>query len=154
MAKKKKSPTGKTPPPRCKAILLCEKTIIEAGTGGLSLIGIIGGFVVPQVPGRTRPFTVYLQLTDGIANHEYEITVEVHDLSDDTVIARAPGRKIRWGDRLAQFNLLIPVPPLPMRHAGAYDVVVFANQQEIDRQKFGVIIPTAPESTSEEETHD
>ena len=154
MAKKKTGRKGKTPPPRCKASLLCEKTIIEAGTGGVSLIGIIGGFVVPQVPGMTRPFTAYLHLTDGIANHKYEITVEIHDLSNGTIIARATLPKVRWGDRLSRINLLIPVPPLQVQHAGAYDLVVFANQQEIDRQKFGVIIPVPPGPPLEEKGHD
>ena len=33
MAKKKPSGKGDVPPPKCKAILLCARTIIEAGTG-------------------------------------------------------------------------------------------------------------------------
>jgi hypothetical protein len=67
-----------------------KRLSIEAGTGNVSLIGIFGGFVVRQVPGNTRPFTAYLQLTDGISNHEYEITVEIHDLSNGTVICLEP----------------------------------------------------------------
>lgn len=154
MAKKKAKPRGAVPPPNCKAILLCEQTIIEAGTGKVSLIGLFDGFVVPQAPGVIRPFTVYLHLTDGIAGHEYEITVEIHDLSNDTVVARATGPKVRWGDRLSRLNLLIPVPPMHVQHAGAYDFVVFANQQEIDRQKFGVTIPAPPETQEEEADHE
>jgi hypothetical protein len=90
VAKKKPSRKGNVPPPKCKAILLCERTIIEAGTGKISLIDLFDGFIVPQVPGVTGPFTIY---------------------------------------------------------------VVCANQQEIDRQKFGVTTLPPPE-VQEEKDHD
>lgn len=151
MAKKKPSKKGIIPPPKCKAILLCERTIIEAGTGNVSLIGLFDAFVVRQIPGVTRPFTVYLHLTDGIEDHEYAITVELHDLSNGVIIAKATGPKVKWGDRLSRLNLFIPVPPLRIQHTGTYDFVVLANQQEIDRQKFGVTVPPKPEAHEEED---
>jgi len=154
MPKKGRKSKGAVPPPKCKAILLCDQTIIEAGTGKISVIGIFEGFAVPQTPGVIRPFTVYLHLTDGIADHEYEISVELHDLKNDNVIARATGPKIRWGDRLSRLNLLIPVPPLKVEHAGVYDLVVLANKQEIDRQQFQVVIPAKPETKEEGEGND
>jgi len=150
MAKKKRPRKGVVPPPKCKAILLCERTIIEAGSGKVSLIGLFDGFMVSGVPGKTGPFTAYLQLTDGIAGHEYEFTVELHDLTNGSVIARARGPKVTWGDRLARLNLFIPVAPLVVQHTGAYDFVVLAGQQEIDRQRFGVTVPPI----SQEESHE
>ncbi len=135
---KKTTLQGATPPPKCKAILLCERTIIEAGTGKVSLIGLFEKFTLSELPGQIVPFTVYLQLTDGIAQHDYEISVELHDLNNDTIIARASGPKVKWGDRLSRINLFMPVKALRVRHAGAYDFVVFADKQEIDRQRFGV----------------
>jgi hypothetical protein len=136
---KKITRKGVPPPPKCKAMLLCKRTIIEAGTGKVSIIGIIDKFVLPELPGQVVPFTVYLQLTDGIAQHDYEISVEVRDLANDAIIASASGPKIKWGDRLTRMNLFMPVKTLQsFQHAGAYDFVVFADNQEIDRQKFGV----------------
>ena len=152
MAKKKPSRKGVVPPPKCKAILLCERTIIEAGTGNVSLIGLFDAFVVRKIPGVTGPFTVYLHLTDGIEGHEYGITVELHDLSNGTIIAKAAGPKVKWADRLSRLNLFIPVPPLRVQHTGTYDFVVFANEQEIDRQTFGVAVPPNPD-VQEEENH-
>ncbi len=154
MPKKRRKPKGAVPPPKCKAILLCDQTIIEAGTGKISVIGIFERFAIPQTPGVIRPFTVYLHLTDGIADHEYEISVELHDLKNDTVIARATGARIRWGERLSRVNLLIPVSPLRVEHAGVYDFVVLANEQEIDRQQFEVVIPAKPEADEEGEGND
>lgn len=106
---KKTTLQGATPPPKCKAILLCERTIIEAGTGKVSLIGLFEKFTLSELPGQIVPFTVYLQLTDGIAQHDYEISVELHDLNNDTIIARASGPKVKWGDRLSRINLFMPV---------------------------------------------
>ena len=100
------------------------------------------------------PFTVFLHLTDGIADHEYHITVELHDLTTGKVFARAGGVKIQWKDRLARMNMFIPVPPLPVRHVGKYDFVVFANKQEIDRQTFGVVTPPTPQIEVEDQSDD
>ena len=145
MAKKRSRRKGTVPPPKCKAILLCERTIIEAGTGKISLIGLFDAFIVASVPGTTAPCTVFLHLTDGVADHEYQITIELHDLSDGTVIAKAGGPKVQWKDRFAKLNLFIPVPPLRVQHEGKYDFVVLANKQEIDRQTFGVKVPPTPD---------
>jgi hypothetical protein len=37
---KKRLHKGKKPPPKCKAILLCDHTIVEAVSGKVSIIGI------------------------------------------------------------------------------------------------------------------
>src|SRR5437764_669259 len=130
MAKRKK---GK-PPPKCKAILLCDVVIIDAMTGKTSIIGVFDGFNLAQFPGNIGPFNAFLQLTDGIG--KYRITVEVHDLREDKVLARAEIAEMEFQDRATKGNLLIPVPPLPLQHEGVYDFVVLADGQEIDRQQF------------------
>lgn len=137
---------GIIPPPKCKAILLCDQTIIEAGTGKASLIGVFDDFVVPPVPSSTRPCTVFVQLADGIGEHSIEI--EVHDLEKGTVLARGTmGIEITWKERPAKHNLIIPMPPIPVSHAGEYDLVIFAGNQEIDRQKFAVVVLLPPPRT-------
>ena len=135
MAKKraKRSP-GQKPPPRCKALLLCDNTIVEAVTGKVSIIGTFDSFFQESFPGVGRPFMAFLQITDGVGR--YEIVIEIHDLRENQVLARATGTGIEFPDRLTKMNLMIPVPPLPLPHSGVYDLVVFANGQEIDRQRF------------------
>jgi len=133
---------GVPPPPKCKAILLCDKVIIEHGTKKASIIGIFDQFELPKLPGHTRPCTLFIQLVDGQVGR-YELVVEMHDLAEDTIIARAPTLAVQWQERLSRLNVIMPIPPLPLQHAGQYDLVVFANDQEIDRQKFeGKTIPT------------
>lgn len=137
-AKKKK--VGR-PPPTCKAILLSDLAIVEAGTGKASIIGIHDCFYVAQFPGRTSPSTVFLQLTNG--EGKYEIRVEILDLKDDKIIAKAHGVVIEFPppERLSRVNMVIPIPPLPVQHEGKYDVVVLCNDGEIDRQQFQVVVP-------------
>jgi hypothetical protein len=150
MAKKKPSPKKSAkPPPRCKAILLCDQALVEAVTGKVSLIGIFDRFALRKFPGHIRQFTAFLQLTDGIG--QYSITIEVHDLREDRILARAAIVNMAFQDRSGKANLMIPVPPLLLKHPGGYDFVVLADEQEIDRQQFlayGVRSPgDAPDAT-------
>lgn len=134
---KKRSGKGKKPPPKCKAILLCDQTIVEAVTGKISIIGIFDSWNFPQFPHPTRPFMAFLQLTDGIG--KYAVSVDVHDLEADQIIAQARIAEVVFPQRRIKVNLMIPVPPLPLQHAGSYDFVVLADGQEIDRQQFQAI---------------
>ena len=47
MAEEKPSREANVPPPKCKAILLCERAIVEEGTGQISLIGLFERLKVP-----------------------------------------------------------------------------------------------------------
>jgi hypothetical protein len=126
----------KKPPPKCKAILLCDQVIVDALTGKLSIIGIFEQFNVASYPVTTAPCTAFLQMTDGIG--DYAITLEIHDLTTGTILGRAQGPTIVFPNRHAKVNFFIPIPPMRLPHAGAHDFVVFADGAEIDRQQFNV----------------
>jgi hypothetical protein len=143
-----KKAAGK-PPPKCKAILLCEQVIVEAVTSRISIINSFNTFSVGKLPSATSRFTVFLQLTDG--HEECEVTIEVHDLREDEVIARSPSMSVAFPEKLITVAVVIQCPPLPVVHSGAYDVVVMADGQEIDRQKVHV---KAREESNEEEQDD
>ena len=125
-----------TPPPDpvCKAILICQKTIVEDETGMVSLIGIFDGFGVGD-NGATGPAEVFCRITE--AQGKYKITVEIQELGAGAAVAGADGPDIEIPNMLATANVIIPIPPLPL-HPGQYDFVMFANGAEIDRQKFVV----------------
>jgi hypothetical protein len=122
------------PDPVCKAILLCQQSIVEAGTGLVSLIHVFDAFGVKD-GGRTGPAEVFCQITE--AQGKYQISVEVHDLATGNAVAGTKGVAIDIDDRLSTANVIIPIPPLPL-HPGEYDIVIYANGAEIDRQKIGV----------------
>jgi hypothetical protein len=139
MAKKKSKNQRGKPPPKCKAILLCDVVIVDAMTGKPTIVGIFSGFNVPGFPGYTSPCNAFLQLTDGIGT--YRITVEIRDLRDDLVIGRGQILELDFQERAAKHNLIIPVPPVQLHHDGLYDFVVLADGQEIDRQQFVARVP-------------
>jgi hypothetical protein len=127
------------PLPVCKAILLCEQTTAEAGTGKVSLIGLIRTLTMTEFPGRSERIKVFLQLVDGIG--EYDIRIEVHDLSQGGVIAKMQGPRISFMSRPATLQLFLLMPALPIPHPGKYDVIVLGNETEIDRQQFRARLP-------------
>lgn len=122
------------PPPKCKAILLCEAITRDTVTQKVSLLGLLTGRKFPYFPGKSEPMRLFLHLVDGIG--EYDTDVEVHDLSTGQVIFRAHGKRVAFPQRLAPVRVYFSLPALPIPHAGRYDVVVLANGQEIDRFQF------------------
>ena len=132
----KPQPTSAKPPPTCKAFLLCERAIVEAGTESVTLIGIINGVDVDEFPASLPPITTYLHLVDGIGS--YEIHMEMQDLNSGEVIASSLVAAIEFPERPGLIELIIPISFLPIEHAGVYDIVVLANEQEIERQKLTV----------------
>lgn len=131
---KKSQPKEDKPVPQCKAILLCEQSIIEAGTGKVSLISIVNVLAVPRIDGTTKPVQAFLQLVDGIGR--YKTALEIRDVAEDRVLKRTKGPTIEFSDRLATIQVLLSIPPLKILHQGNYDVVALADGLEIDRQQF------------------
>jgi len=128
--------TSRKPPPVCKAILLCDEVVRDAETHKTSVIGIFDTFVVPGFPGSTSPCKLFLLLIDAIG--AFEIMAEIHDLKDGNVIARSPSRTIGSPGKRTQGEQWLPVPALPVAHSGPYDLIVFADENEIDRVQFKV----------------
>jgi hypothetical protein len=128
--------SAQPPHPVCKAILLCQNTIVEAETASVSLIGIFDSFLVDDTltTGRAEAFC---QITE--AEGRYEFAVEIQDLQNGQVIAEAQGVTIEIANRLMRANVIFPIPPMRLPSLGVYDFVILANGSEIDRQQFRVI---------------
>lgn len=125
---------GRKPPPKCKAILLCDHVIADPATAKISVIGIFSRWAFPHFPHSTPPFRVFLQLTDGIGS--YVISMEVLDLQDFQIVAHGRIAEIDFTERKNKVDLGISIPPLLIPHAGSYDFIVLADGQEVDRQQF------------------
>ena len=139
MAKRKTGDESKMdkPLPGCKAILLCDQIIVEAGTGKISVIGTFDRLYLATLPGYSTWLSLFLQLVDGIGS--YALAVEIHHLTENLVLARVDQGEVQFQERPVRLNLEILIPPLSLEHPGAYDVVVLANEQEIDRQQLQVV---------------
>ena len=68
-------PTSARPHPSLNAMLLCDLTIREHGTGKMSLIGIFENISAARFPVVHRALTVYAKLAD--AEGEYGIRLEL-----------------------------------------------------------------------------
>ena len=147
MAKSMPLPDSGKPPPSCKAILLCERAIVESETQLISLIGILNHFGAAEFPAELPPITVYLQLVDGIGS--YQIHVETLDLSSGAEVVRSPNTEIQFPERPGSIDLIIPISSLSVEHPGGYDIVVFANEQELDRQQLTIVDLSEGDSNDE-----
>jgi len=74
------------PHPSLNAMLLCDHTIREQGTGKVSLIGIFENISAARLPVVHRSPSVYAKLGD--AEGEYTIRLELVRLDDGHVVAQ------------------------------------------------------------------
>ncbi len=72
--------TAPRPHPTLNAMLLCDHTIREHGTGKVSLIGIFENISAARFPVVHRSLSVYAKLVD--AEGEYTIRLELLRLDD------------------------------------------------------------------------
>jgi hypothetical protein len=140
------NPKSEKPPPACKAILICEKTLRESRTGRITLIGIIREIPRRVIPGWTDPMVVFLQLVNGKGH--LDLTIEVQHLQTDNTIVKTKGIGVDFPDPLTVRNLTLRLSSLPIAVFGTYDLIVFGNGQEIDRQQFK-IVPSTSHGSSE-----
>ncbi|HEV3146186.1 MAG TPA: hypothetical protein VGZ47_20030 [Gemmataceae bacterium] len=135
MAKKKKGGKhkGQRPPSVCKAILLCDSVSVDDDTDLADISGVFSKLSIEGFPGPIPTFVVFLQLTNGVGR--YQLTVEVHDLHDGEALFRIE-TFVDFFDKLNAQIFAIPISLLSLRRPGAYDVIVLADGQEIDRQQF------------------
>lgn len=124
------------PPPKCKAFLLCEKTIVEQGTGRISLINVFSKVKLDSYPGSLPRFRVFLQFSGGIGRQD--LVLRVHDLQEDRFYGESQPIALNWTSRLANFNVLLTFPSVQIDHPGAYDMVLFVGGEEIERQRFAM----------------
>jgi hypothetical protein len=125
--------------------LLCDQIIVEASTGKISLVGIFDRVGVAAFPAAVGPFHAFVQMTDGIGS--YEVFVEVHDLADGLVLARAQAGMLEFKEPTDKINFRILMPRWQARHGGPYDFVVLADDQAVERQRFEVLpMPTPKEA--------
>lgn len=118
--------------PSCKALLLCDQILVEAVTGRTSLIGIMDRIPVEEFPARFPRCQAFLQFTDALG--EYNITMEIHDLTDNSVVVRVAEFSLTIQNPLTLINLILPLPRIEIPQPGKFDVVVFANEMELERQ--------------------
>ncbi|HEV3341911.1 MAG TPA: hypothetical protein VG125_16205 [Pirellulales bacterium] len=122
------------PLPHCKALLLCEKVTESQLTDKITLHNLIETFNLRSFPGRSTPFTIFLQVYDGIGR--YPITVEVNDLTGGLTIAEIDLDDFDFPERLVMIQMTAPIDSVPLPHPGRYELVIVLDGQPLARQYF------------------
>lgn len=123
--------------PRCQALVLCERVILNADTLRNSVIEILDWIYVAGMPAAVGPLMAYAQLIGGIGG--YAIRFEIHDLNANEIVATTEEGLIEFGDANAALILTASFPPLEFAGLGPHDLVVFADDQDIARSTFRVV---------------
>ena len=89
-------PTSARPHPSLNAMLLCDLTIREHGTGKMSLIGIFENISAARFPVVHRALTVYAKLAD--AEGDYAIRLELLRLDDSHMVAQGTPEQLQQSD--------------------------------------------------------
>jgi hypothetical protein len=115
------------PRPALKAILLCERTIQEAGTDRITIVGILDRLAAAEFPLEyLRGLKLYVRVTDAAG--EYAIRVELVRLEDNQVVGEGD-LVTTISDRRTAHAVAFDLPRLALDYPGRYDFRVFANDR-------------------------
>lgn len=131
------------PHPSLNAMLLCDLTIREHGSGKISLIGVFENISSSRFPVVHRSLSVYAKLTD--AEGDYTIRLELIRLEDSHVVAQG-ALKATFADRMAPGELIFNLENLGLERPGRYEFRLFAEERFVASKTFTVIqsSPAAP----------
>ncbi len=132
------------PHPSLNALLLCDHTIREQGTGKVSLIGIFENISAARFPVVHRSLSVYAKLGD--AEGEYAIRLELVRLEDSQVVAQATLRAT-FPDRMTPGELIFGLENLGLERPGRYEFRLHANDRFVAGKSF-VVVQAAPAAAS------
>jgi hypothetical protein len=123
--------------PKCQALVLCERVILNAETMRNSVVEILDGISATSVPFTVGPLMVYARLIGGTGG--YAIRFEIHDLNANEIVAATGESLIEFGNTDAVLILTANFPPIELTGPGPYDLVAFVDDQDIARSTFHVV---------------
>jgi hypothetical protein len=132
--------TAARPHPSLNALLLCDHTIREQGTGKVSLIGILENISAARFPVVHCSLSVHAKLGD--AEGEYAIRLELVRLEDSHLVAQATLRAT-FADRMTPGELIFGLENLGLERSGRYEFRLHANDRFAAGKSF-VVVQTAP----------
>src|SRR5258708_7472136 len=111
------------PIPSVVAMLVCDQTITEVGTGKKSLIGIFENINSLMFPTAIR-IGIYAKMVD--AEGDYDILIRVVNLKDESKVAdiKAEAKGIK---REGAAELTINIGGIVLPEPGKYEFQLFAN---------------------------
>lgn len=124
------------PHPSLNAMLLCDLTIREHGSGKISLIGVFENISAARFPVVHRALSVYAKLTD--AEGDYTIRLELLRLDDSHLVAQGT-LKATFADRMSPGELIFNLENLGLERPGRYEFRLYAEDRFVAGKSFTVI---------------
>ncbi|HTO12362.1 MAG TPA: hypothetical protein VMQ51_12380 [Candidatus Binatia bacterium] len=124
------------PHPSLNAMLLCDLTIREHGSGKISLIGVFENISAARFPVVHRALSVYAKLTD--AEGDYTIRLELLRLDDSHMVAQGT-LKATFADRMSPGELIFNLENLGLERPGRYEFRLYAEDRFVAGKSFTVI---------------
>lgn len=123
--------------PILKAMLLCDKTIVEEGTHKRSLIGIFDRIRANKFPIMHPSMSMYVQFRE--IEGEFDFTLELFDLENNKVMNRALVQKFKVLDRSRDCELVFNLLSVKFEHAGDYEFRIYVNEEVFGQKSFKVL---------------
>jgi hypothetical protein len=132
----KKAPKRVLPPPECKAVLLCERVLVDPFTGLYSVINIFDNIIIYNDHAVVSPYRLYVELTGG--SGQYLIAVEIQELEESMLLGKEE-RAITLTDRSEKWIGVFEVPAFEVWADGSYEIVVFADGEPVGQRGISII---------------
>jgi hypothetical protein len=121
-------------------LLLCEKTIVEAGTRSVTLVNCFSRRRVRSLPSEQLTFIVHAILTNG--EGEVPLAVRIDRLDTLETITRRQGTAT-FRDPMAEMRLSQTIRDVIFPVSGAYQVVLLAGNELLANTRFEIIYTPA-----------
>ena len=125
-----------SPHPKFNAMIICDNSIREEGTGKVSLIGIFANINAFSFPAAHPKLTVYVNITD--AEGAYKFRLDMTRVSDGKLLGRAD-IEAEVSDRRKPTELLLEIGPLLFERAGTYEFHFYADERYVGGKSFDVL---------------
>lgn len=125
-------------PAICPGIIFSDSAIREQGSGKTSIIGSFTHFNAQQFPFQTRHFVVTALVTNikgPIDNLQITARIEAADSGHVAASVSGNMRVAPENTKDDTFEISFPFPPTTFLSAGAYNVVILVNNEELNRRK-------------------
>lgn len=128
-----------TPPinPILKAMLICDKTIVEEGTRKRSLIGLFDRIRSSRFPMTHPAMSVYVQFREiqGV----FDFDLELYDLEAGKTLNRASIKQVNVQERSFDAELVFNLLSVRFDHPGEYEFRIYASEHIFGQKSFKVL---------------
>ena len=118
-----------TPRPRSLGLVLCERIIVEEGTGQPSLISVFSGLEAATFPTQPVRFSAYFVLTGGTGSGRIEMRVFQIATGDQIYVRRG---RITFPDRTDIVNSFFRIRSIRFPSPGFYVFQIFIDDEPIE----------------------